>query len=139
MKWIVISFVLFIAFIVGLLVVGTRGDIGLVSSNYYAEELKHNEKMIQLENTQRLTEQPQFKFKEHSVVVDYSALSKMENGKLTVLRPSDSRLDHAFEITEVKGENQSFELKVWEPGLYRVSLTWTMEGKDYYIEKLMVL
>jgi hypothetical protein len=30
-------------------------------------------------------------------------------------------------------------LKVWERGLYRVSLTWKMEGKEYYFEKLMVL
>jgi hypothetical protein len=139
MKWIVVAFALFIIFIVTLLVVGTQGELGLVSKNYYAEELKHSEKMTQQENAQALAVQPQLKFKDHSIVIAYSDLSSMENAKLVVLRPSDSRLDHAFNISAVAGDNQSFELKVWEPGLYRVSLTWTMTGKDYFIEKLMVL
>ena len=139
MKWIVVAFALFIVFIVTLLVVGTKGDIGLVSKNYYVEELKHSEKMAQQENTQALAEQPQLKNKDHSIIIAYSALSSMEKGKLIVLRPSDSRLDHTFDISAVPGDTQSFELKIWEPGLYRVSLTWTMAGKDYYLEKLMVL
>jgi hypothetical protein len=139
MKWIVVAFALFIIFIVTLLVVGTQGELGLVSKNYYAEELKHSEKMTQQENAQALAEKPQLIFKDHSIVISYADLSSIENGKLVVLRPSDSRLDHAFDIPPATGDNQSFELKVWEPGLYRVSLTWTMTGKDYFIEKLMVL
>jgi hypothetical protein len=139
MKWIVVAFALFIVFIVTLLVVGTRGDIGLVSKNYYVEELKHSEKMTQQENTQALAEQPQLKSKDHSIIIAYSALSSMEKGKLIVLRPSDSRLDHTFDVSAIPGDTQSFELKIWEPGLYRVSLTWTLAGKDYYLEKLMVL
>jgi hypothetical protein len=63
----------------------------------------------------------------------------MEKGELRVMRPSDDRLDQQFELSAMDGDSQSFPLKVWEKGLYRVSLVWTMEGKDYYFEKLMVL
>jgi hypothetical protein len=69
----------------------------------------------------------------------YPLFSTFESGELKVQRPSDERLDQQFEITAGGGDSRSFELKVWERGLYRVSLTWKMEGKEYYFEKLMVL
>ena len=55
------------------------------------------------------------------------------------MRPSDDRLDQRFELNAMEGDSQLFPLQVWEKGLYRVSLTWTMEGKNYYFEKVMVL
>jgi hypothetical protein len=139
MKWIVMAFVLFALFIGTLVVISMRQDIGLISKNYYQDELKHSEKMAQQANANQLSEQPQITFENNSVKIVSPLFSSIESGELKVQRPSDERLDQKFEITAGAGDSQSFELKVWERGLYRVSMTWKMDGKEYYFEKLMVL
>jgi len=139
MKWVVAAFVFFALFIGTLVVISIRQDIGLVSKNYYQDELKHGEKMAQQANANQLSEQPEITFENNSVKVVSPLFSTIESGKLKVQRPSDERLDQQFEISAGGGASQSFELKVWERGLYRVSMTLKMDGKEYYFEKLMVL
>jgi len=139
MKWVVAAFVFFALFIGTLVVISIRQDIGLVSKNYYQDELKHGEKMAQQANANQLSEQPEITFENNSVKVVSPLFSTIESGKLKVQRPSDERLDQQFEISAGGGASQSFELKVWERGLYRVSMTLRMDGKEYYFEKLMVL
>jgi hypothetical protein len=99
----------------------------------------HQDKIIQQVNANQLAEKPQLSFEENSVKLLFPFSSSMEKGVLRVVRPSDDRLDQQFELSAMDGDSQTFPLKVWEKGLYRVSLTWTMEGKDYYFEKVMVL
>jgi hypothetical protein len=139
MKWIVAAFVVFALFMGSLVFISLREDVNLVSENYYAEELKHQDKIDQQNNANQLAEQPQLSFVDNAIKVSFPYFSSIEKGKLHVLRPSNNRLDQTFELSALEGDSQLFELKVWEKGLYRVSLTWTMEGKEYYFEKLMVL
>ncbi|MEY4929347.1 MAG: hypothetical protein RI909_71 [Bacteroidota bacterium] len=139
MKWVVAAFVFFGLFIGSLVVICVREDINLVSKDYYQQELNHQAKMTQQVNTNQLTDKPQLSFEDHSVKLVFPFSSSMEKGVLRVVRPSDDQLDQQFELSAMEGDSQSFTLKVWEKGLYRVSLTWTMEGKDYYFEKVMVL
>lgn len=139
MKWILAAFIFFGLFIGTLVVISMREDVNLVTKDYYQEELKHQDKINQQVNTNELTEKPQISFVENSVKVICPYFSTIEKGQLHVMRPSDERLDQTFEVSAMQGNSQTFELKVWEKGLYRVSLTWTMEGKDYYFEKVLVL
>jgi hypothetical protein len=139
MKWVVVAFVFFGLFMGTLVVISMREDINLVSSDYYQQELNHQNKITQQENANQLTEKPQLSFENNSVKLLFPFSSSIEKGELTVMRPSDDRLDQHFELNAMEGDSQLFPLKVWEKGLYRVSLTWSMEGKDYYFEKILVL
>jgi hypothetical protein len=139
MKWVVAAFVFFGLFIGSLVVICIREDVNLVSKNYYQEELNHQDKIIQQQNANQLEEKPQLSFENNAVKLLFPFSSSIEKGELRVMRPSDDRLDQRFELNAMEGDSQLFPLKVWEKGLYRVSLTWTMEGKDYYFEKVMVL
>lgn len=139
MKWIVAAFVFFGLFMGTLVVICVREDVNLVSKDYYQQELKHQEKIIRQENANQLEEKPQLSFENNSVKLLFPFSSSIEKGELHVMRPSDDRLDQRFELNAMEGDSQLFPLKVWEKGLYRVSLTWTMEGKDYYFEQVMVL
>lgn len=139
MKWVVAAFVFFGLFIGTLVVICVREDINLVAKDYYQQELNHQDKIIQQENANQLAEKPQMTFENNAIKILFPFFSAMEKGELHVMRPSDDRLDQHFELSAMNGDSQLFPLKVWEKGLYRVSLTWTMEGKDYYFEKLMVL
>ncbi len=139
MKWVVVAFVFFGLFIGTLVVICVREDINLVSADYYQQELNHQNKITQQENANQLAEKPQLSFENNSVKLLFPFSSSIEKGELSVMRPSDDRLDQHFELNAMEGDSQLFPLKVWEKGLYRVSLTWSMEGKDYYFEKILVL
>jgi len=139
MKWVWASFVFFGLFIGTLVVICMREDVNLVSKDYYQQELNHQQKITQQENANQLKEKPQLSFENNSVRLLFPFSSTIQKGELRVMRPSDDRLDQLFELNATGGDNQLFPLKVWQKGLYRVSLTWTMEGKDYYFEKVMVL
>lgn len=139
MKWVVGAFIFFGLFIGTLVVICVREDVNLVSKDYYEEELRHQDKIVKQVNASQLEEKPQLSFENNSVKLLFPFTSSMEKGELRVMRPSDDRLDQHFDLNAMDGDSQLFPLKVWEKGLYRVSLTWTMEGKDYYFEKLIVL
>ncbi len=138
MKWVVIAFVFFGLFIGTLVVISMREDVSLVSKAYYEDELKHSEKMARQANAASLSEQPQILIENSQVKVAHSRLTDFTNGKLAVQRPSDAKLDQSFEISPTD-TTQYFLLTVSEPGLYRAILTWSMDGKEYQFEKLIVL
>jgi hypothetical protein len=137
MKWIVLSFILFTVFIGTLVAICVREDVSLVSVNYYQEELVHQDKIDRQRNMQELKSNPVIGLSNQQVKISYPILNQMSTGELRLTRPSDSKLDQRFQLNN--NEQQSFDLTVSEKGLYRVSLQWTMNGKEYYFEKLIVL
>lgn len=137
-KWIFVSFVLFAIFIGVLVTICVRQDVSLVSGNYYQEELMHQAKIDQQANTKTLTVVPEITLTGNEVDVYFPLFSRMEKGELRLLRPSDQRLDQNFQLKTSADSLQRFTLSVSDRGLYRASMRWTMGGKDYYIEKLLV-
>jgi hypothetical protein len=137
MKWVVSSFIFFALFIGTLVFFCVREDVSLVSANYYQDELVHQGKMEKQQNMQGLKDQPAIELQDHQVRILYDQLIKLTKGELRLTRPSDSKLDQRFQLNQ--DIEQIFQLTISEKGLYRVTLQWTMDGKDYYYEKLMVL
>jgi hypothetical protein len=137
MKWIILSFILFTLFIGTLVAICVREDVSLVSANYYQEELAHQDKIDRQRNMLELKDQPIIQLADHQIKISYPILNQMSRGELRLTRPSNQKLDQRFQLN--KNEEQSFQLTISEKGLYRVSLQWTMNGKEYYFEKLMVL
>ncbi len=137
MKWVVFSFIGFALFIGTLVTICVRQDVSLVSANYYQDELVHQKKMTEQQNMLDLKTEPNMTLTNQHIKISYPALKELEHGEIRLTRPSDSRLDQRFPLG--KEAEQDFLLSVSERGLYRVTLQWSMNGKDYYFEKLMVL
>ncbi len=137
-KAIVLSFVLFALFIGTLVYFCVREDVSLVSEEYYKDELAYQEKLDKMNNTQALDVQPAITAQQGKVNIVFDVFNRVEKGELKITRPSNARLDQNFEIPPAPGNTREFSLSHWEPGLYRASMTWTMGGKDYYFEKLIV-
>ena len=139
MKWIVGAFIFFALFIGALVFVSMKQEISLVSNTYYEDELKHNEKMQRVSNANALNSKPTLSFEGNHVKVSFDQFNQIENGKLTVQRPSKAALDYQFDVPAGSEPIQVFELKKWEQGLYRVSFSWSANDQNYYVEKLLVL
>jgi hypothetical protein len=138
-KWIVVAFVLFAAFIATLVTVCVRQDIPLVTKEYYEEELVYQEQISRIENANQLAEKPLISVDGHSLKVEYTRLPEMEKAELKLFRPSDPELDQKFELTPSSETSQQFAIANPVPGLYRARLRWEQSGKEYYMEKIVIL
>lgn len=138
-KWIVVAFVAFTVFIATLATICIRQDVPLVSKDYYQEELVYQDQIGRIENANSLAERPVIAFDKNNITITYNNLASVKNGKLTLIRPSDETLDQFFELRSVQGNFEQFEIKNPVPGMYRAKLTWEQEGKQYFIERIIVL
>jgi hypothetical protein len=138
-KWIVVAFVLFAIFIGTLVTICVRQDVPLVTKDYYKEELAYEDQIQRVENTNALEETPVISFADNNLTIKYSSLSKIENGKLKLFRPSDEKLDQQFDVEPVNDSFENFEVSNPVPGMYRAKLTWEQDGKQYFIEKVIVI
>ena len=138
-KGIVVAFVFFALFIGTLVYVCINQDINLVSANYYLEELAHGQKMKQIANAKDLISEPIITVMGNRIDVVFQQFSELENGELKLMRPSDAKLDQKFTLQTSAERHQQFVMQGWKPGLYRASMKWTMNGKEYYFEKLIVI
>lgn len=137
-KIITLSFVLFATFIGILVAVCMRQDVNLVAADYYRQELQHGEKMTAVANASALSSVPTIRFNGDAVQVNWDNLNGMENGELQLLRPSDPHLDRSFNLSSTSESFLSFPLQGSHPGLYRARLSWSMGGKDYLVEQVLV-
>lgn len=131
-KWIFVSLVLFVVFIGSLVMLCMREDISLVSKDYYDEELAYQQQIEREQNTKGLTQKPMITYHEQSgITVTIPGGSTLEKGEMKLFCPSNARLDQHFELKPI--QEQVFKLKMAK-GMYRIKLSWSMSGKNYYFE-----
>lgn len=133
-KGIFITIVVFVIFMISLVVVCVKqDDIHLVTQNYYEEEIKYQDQIEKMINASEIG---------YTVLVYDSQLKKVDlklpkgaKGTLHLFRPSDARLDQkiAFDITE--SNSSSVDVKDLKPGYWRIKLSWSEDGKEFYEEK----
>jgi hypothetical protein len=139
-KWIVTAFVLFALFVGTLVTVSLRQDITLVTREYYKEELAYQEQLERKQNANRLEEKPDLLVVDNErLEVRYRDLKSVRSGVVTLFRPSDAALDHVFVLQATEDTVLRFPLEAYEKGLYKARMRWTMNGKEYFIEKIIVL
>lgn len=132
------SFVLFTAFIGTLVTVCIRADVSLVSKDYYREELEYQKQITRLENTSALASKPTIVASRGSIEVTFD-FSELENGELTLFRPSNASLDTKFPINATATQLQRFSTAELMAGMYRARMQWTVKGKEYFYEQVIYL
>jgi hypothetical protein len=137
-KWIVVAFIAFALYIAVLVVVCVKQDLNLVSKDYYRDELKYQQKLDQLNNANHLSHLPVIAVENGRAKISFPEDQHIQNGKLKIERPSNDQLDRIFSLSPDQ-MIQEFNLGNWQPGLYRASVTWTMNNKEYYFEKQIIL
>lgn len=139
-KWIVVAFVLFASFIGTMITIMMKQDIGLVTKNYYAEDLAFQDQLERKQNTEQLELKPQVVIEQNQLLkVYFPAVSYVEEGEVKLIRPSSEKLDQRFTLLPSADSVQVFNLNPLTPGPYRVKLFWKAEGKEFYLEKLIVI
>ena len=133
-KGILLTIIGFVAFIMTLVVISVRqDDIHLVTENYYEKEIKYQEQ-IEREKSAAALDRVVLEFEESSKTILLN-LPVGSKGDLQLFRPSDARLDQKLPL-EIKAPGKTaIPLVNLRSGYWRLQLTWTENGVEYYEEK----
>lgn len=124
------GFVLFIAFLVSLTM---RERSELVTPDYYAQELKYQEKIDQLERTANLEEPLRWELKDRRLYLNFpdTFASRAINGSIRFFRPSDARMDATIAIPVNAGKTE-IPLGKLHQGMYNMQISWQVDTTVYY-------
>lgn len=138
-KWIVVSFVLFAAFIGVLVTICVRQDISLVAEDYYKQELNFQQQINKSANTAQLNVKPEISIVNGNMQVRYKDFRAIHAGELKLFRPSNAESDLVFVLKPSADTIQYFNLQARERGMYKAKMQWSMHDKEYYLEKTIYL
>jgi hypothetical protein len=134
-KSIVLAFILFAIFIGVLVTVCVREDISLVSTDYYNDELEYQSQIDRVHNADDLVKKPEINLvDDQSLKVEFD-FHQFDGGKLVLYSPADISEDKTFKLEQTDSPFQVFSVGSLKKGNYKVKMTWTTNGKEYYFEK----
>ena len=140
MKWnwgksIVVAFVLFCGFISSIVVAAFQQDFDLVSDTYYQDELVYQERIQEHSNLAQSGVKVSITQGDNRVIFSFPQEFSGANGEIHFYHPSRSIFDRSFNISLDEARKQSIFGEELTKGRYKVKLSWTSNGKDYFQEE----
>ena len=140
---IILSFALFLAGTVGLVVMAARNPNDLVSANYYDAEVRFQTQIDQINRARRLPEQTNVHYdsaRQRIVIampVDHSGGAI--KGRVELFRPSAARFDEGLELNPDACGVQLIDTSRLVSGLWMVKIVWSVNGQTYRHEQKLVI
>jgi hypothetical protein len=144
MNWamkITITMIIFAMILATMVVVSMRQDISLVATDYYAQEIQYQGRIDDINNYKALGSPLNIKYLKANQTAEIAIPQGDEDTKGTIVffRPSDARFDFEQAIALDESGLQQLNLNGKIPGLWKVKIAWTGNGKAYYTEQNIVL
>lgn len=132
--------ILYIGFIcmIGFLVYKSSAEkVDLVSPDYYAQELKFQDKINQMNNMNLISGQIEYQAKNNTITISYpkSWQEFPATGNIKFYRPSNSKLDFSTTLKINSSGVQQIQNAQFERGIYTMQISFTQQGKKYYKEQ----
>lgn len=138
MNWfhyILITLALFISLMVYFAVRSTQTKLDLVSVNYYEEELKFQEKIIKLKNTQLWEDSIKTVLLEsNKLLISFPTNMKVSSGSMRMYCPQDKSKDKLYELALDTNNKMLLDAKDCK-GFYRIEIDWENEGEQYLTQR----
>jgi hypothetical protein len=140
---IIVTFVLFFAGTVGLVVMACSQKVDLVSADYYEQELKFQGRIDRAERARHAATQAAVTYDAAARCITLSLPTDQAghevSGRIELYRPSASGLDRAVKLEpDIKGV-QRVDASGLVPGLWKVRVSWTVEDQDYFLDQKVVV
>lgn len=134
--WIVISFILFAAGTFTMVYISMSSSVDLVAEDYYERELKYQDHIDLVKGTNALEQQVTTEFAAGVLRITFPALGQRKEyaGSIHFFRPSDKRGDFTLPVAVDTSFSQTFPQQLFAQGLWRIKISWSVGGKQYYSE-----
>lgn len=127
------------AFVVGILFMVFKSSsqkFDLVTTDYYAKELKYQDKIDEMNRVSALSAPVKYEMKDNSLVIEFPKdfSGKKLVGEAVLYCPSDESRDIKKDFS-IQDELLILPLSSAKRGLYELHLSWQEAGVTYYFEK----
>jgi hypothetical protein len=113
--------------------------VELVASDYYEQDLKHGERMIQEKRTRELGNRIGVRYQPDTQCIAVSFPDHTATGTITLYRPSDAAMDRTIRI-DLGPDNQQLISGIdLAGGLWRVQCQWRQGEQDYYYSDAVMI
>ncbi|MEO6541126.1 MAG: FixH family protein [Ferruginibacter sp.] len=139
MNWGTKILIVYVVFISGILLMVFRSSsqkTDLVTTDYYAKELKYQEKIDEMNRVSALSAPVAYVIKDNSVIIQFPKdfAGKLLVGEAVLYCPSDEKKDIEKKFS-LRDEPLQLMLPAANKGLYELHLSWQDGGVSYYFEK----
>jgi len=133
----------YLIFIVGMLYLVIKSSsqkMDLVTSDYYAKELKYQDKIDEISRTNALSEPVKYEIGFNKLLVFFPKdfAGKKISGTAEIYFPADEKKDSRLNFN-MQDSIQSISIPTINRGLHELHLSWKVEGINYYYEKKIIL
>lgn len=144
MNWgtkITIVYIAFVALIVSMVFISSNHKSELVTKDYYAQELKYQEKIDAIDNEKNLTTSIDYKIENDSLILFFSIENINEDfsGEILFFRPSDASKDLKINLSFDKNGLQKISKTLLSKGIYKMCISWNNNNKTYYKEQVITI
>jgi len=135
-------FVVAIIFILSFIAWAMRQREDLVSSDYYEREIRYQHQLDAMNRSQTVASQMVVTFDSTQTAIIITlptAQSHGATGRIHLYRPSDARLDRELPLALNTDGVQRLDAKELRDGLWKVRLTWQVNGKEYFLDQPVIV
>lgn len=144
MSWgirITLLYVGFVALILTLVITSMHNKEDLVSKDYYQQELRYEDRINAIKNTNALDYAINYKVEGNKVELKYpeQLMAPEVKGEIFFFRPSDAEKDFKVAMNPGKDGLQVIDGKKLTHGSYKMELSWQAGGKNFYKEEVIFI
>lgn len=146
MNWgwkIVIFYSAFVAMILGMVFYFMGHKVDLVADDYYKQEIEYQGQIDKMTNARSLNQPIDLEYLTSDRMIrlrfPVEQIQTGIRGKIHLYRPSDSSLDKLFEVKPDSSGVQNISVGSLNRGLWKVKISWSSDGVDFYDEKVITL
>jgi hypothetical protein len=129
----------FVGIIVTLVVIANRENIELESKDYYQQELKYQDKLDAIKNANGLSKTIEHTVSDDRIIlfIPFDLISKDLTGEIYFYCPANSENDLKVKMNFDDKGQQVINRSKLKPGAYKMRLSWTSSGKNYFKEEVI--
>lgn len=131
-----ILYIGFVLLILGMVTLSMRQKVDLVAGDYYEQELRYQEKIDRIINSNALKKSLRWEVQQEAVKLNFPREFNGQNikGSIYFFRPSDVALDQTFSISVDSSGVQIVAINQLKKGLYKMQISWDVDQEKYYNE-----
>jgi len=139
-KKILIIYIVFIAGILFMVYRSSTQNTDLVTTDYYAKELKYQDKIDEMNRVTALSAPVEYVIRDNALLIKFPVdfAGKELVGEAVLYFPADEKKDIKKNFTVQDGTVQ-IEIPPANRGSYELHLSWKAAGLSYYFEKKIFL
>jgi len=146
MSWgwrIVVVYAFFVIMTLSMVIYFMGQKVELVADDYYKQEIEYQDQLDKIANTKLLKEPIGFAYSAsgNSISINFPQEHLMQGikGSIHFYRPSNADEDKRFEVLPAKTGEQKIAVGSLSRGLWKVKISWSSSGNDYYDERVITL